>query len=163
MKINVSSKTSKAINDNEINVIIEFSNQTDEIEKFIKYIEDYELNSNRKIIVSKNYELLEIKYDDIISFYSDKKNNYCRTKGGEYKIKSKLYEIEKMDINLIRISKSCIINIKHVEKFYVGETGKITVRLDDKTEEVVSRRKIKDVMSYLDERSIWLWKDYYFF
>lgn len=154
MKINLSSKINKYINNDEINVIIEFSNQNDEIEKIIKYINDYKLNSNRKIILNKNYELLEIEFSDIILFYSDKKNNYCKTKDGEYKIKSKLYEIEKMDINLIRISKSCIINVNHVENFYVGETGKITVRLDDKSEKTVSRRKLRDVMNYLDERSI---------
>ena len=98
--------------------------------------------------------MLEIKYEDIILFYSNKKNNYCKTKDGEYKIKSKLYEIERMDIDLIRISKSCIININHVENFYIGETGKIIVRLDDQTEQTVSRRKLKDVMNYLNERSI---------
>lgn len=154
MKINLSSKTSNVINNDEINIIIESSNQNNEIKKFIKYINDYELNSNRKVIVSKDYELLEIEFEEIILFYSDKKNNYCRTRNGEYKIKSKLYEIEKMDINLIRISKSCIINVNHVENFYVGETGKIIVRLDDKTEEIVSRRKLRDVMNYLNERSI---------
>ena len=142
------------INNDEINVTIEFSNQNNEIKEFIKYINDYEINSNKKIIVSKDYELLEIKFEDIILFYSDKKNNYCRTKNGEYKIKSKLYEIEKMNINLIRISKSCIVNVNHVENFYVGETGKIIVRLDDNTEEIVSRRKLRDVKNYLNERSI---------
>ncbi len=154
MKINLSSKISKMINNDEINVTIEFSNQNNEIKEFIKYINDYEINSNKKIIVSKDYELLEIKFEDIILFYSDKKNNYCRTKNGEYKIKSKLYEIEKMNINLIRISKSCIVNVNHVENFYVGETGKIIVRLDDNTEEIVSRRKLRDVKNYLNERSI---------
>lgn len=154
MKINVISKVSKDSKSDEVNIILEFPNQNDEIEKLMKYIKDYEWNSKKKIVVRQNYELLEIDYEEIILFYSDKKNNYCRTKTGEYKIKSKLYEIEKMDINLIRISKSCIINVKHVEKFYVGETGKIVVKLDDNTEETVSRRKIRDVMNYLDERGI---------
>lgn len=154
MKINLFSQLNKNINQNEIKVSIEFQNKNEEIEKFIKYINDYELNYNKKLIVSKEYELVEIEYKDIILFYSDKKSNYWRTKNGEYKVKSKLYEIEKMDINFIRISKSCIINFNHVENFYLGETGKIIVRLDNNTEEIVSRRKLRDVMNYLDERSI---------
>ena len=87
-------------------------------------------------------------------FYSDKKYNYCKTRNGEYKIKNKLYEIEKSCDEFLRISKSCIVNIKHVISFDMGETGKITVKLDNNRKEAVSRRRIKNVINYLDERGI---------
>lgn len=154
MKINLFSKTNEDVSNDEIDITVEFSVQNDKIENFIKYINNYNIDSTRKIIVTKNYELVEINYEDIILFYSDKKNNYCRTKDGKYKIKSKLYELERMDVDFIRISKGCIINVNHVESFDISETGKIIVRLDDKTEEIVSRRKIRDVINYLDERGI---------
>lgn len=152
MNINILSKINETIKDDEIKVLVESSNENNEIQEFIKYIKNY--NYNKKIVVSKDFEILEIPYKDIILFYSHLKNNYCKTKDGEYRIKSKLYEIEKMDINFIRISKSCIINLNHVKNFYIGETGRIVVRLDDKSEKSVSRRKLRDVMNYLDERSI---------
>ena len=98
--------------------------------------------------------MFKINIKDIILFYSDKKNNYCRTKDGEYKVKNKLYELEKQSYNFVRISKSCIVNIEHVKSFDVKQTGTIIVKLDDNTTEIVSRRKIKDVMNYLEERSI---------
>ncbi len=87
-------------------------------------------------------------------FYSDKKFNYCKTKNEYYKIRSKLYELEKANKNFIRISKSCIVNMKHIEKFDISETGKIVVKLDDCTEQVVSRRKTGNIMKYLDDRRI---------
>ena len=73
---------------------------------------------------------------------------------GEYKIKNRLYEIENCSEDLIRISKSCIININHVTSFDMGEKGRIAVKLDDDTKEIVSRRKIKEVINFLDERGI---------
>ena len=87
-------------------------------------------------------------------FYSDKKYNYCKLKDRTYRVKSKLYELEEINADFIRISKNCIVNIKHVEMFDISKTGKIVVRLDDFTEQVVSRRKTKDIMKYLEDRRI---------
>ncbi len=142
MKVNVKG--------NEINIVIENDDHI-VINDFTEYIKDY---SKNKVVVSQYNELLQIDFKDIILFYSDKKYNYCKTNKGEYKIKNKLYEIEKYSDKFLRISKSCIVNINHVISFDLRETGKIVVRLDDNTLEIVSRRKIKDVIKYLDERGI---------
>ena len=154
MNIKLIEKYDNTLNNNEINVTIEYSDRSDQIGNFIEHINNYTLNSSRKIMVNKDYELLEIAVKDVIMFYSCNKNNYCKTKDNEYRIKRKLYELERMDIDFIRISKSCIVNVNNVESFDIGESGKIVVKLTDKSQEIVSRRKIKDVMNYLDERSI---------
>ena len=94
-------------------------------------------------VTSNGHELIQILYRDIVKIYSDGKYNYCKTKENKYKIKGKLYELEELDDNFIRISKKCIVNIIHVKIFDIGETGKIIIRLDDDTEEIVSRRKMR--------------------
>lgn len=155
MKISIIEKTDEEIKKDEIIIEIHSSQNKQNLNEFISYLKDYELMYNNKVVVmNSDYTLLEIKYQDIIAIYSDKKSNYCRTKNGSYKIKSKLYEIEKMDKNLIRISKSCIVNINHINKFDISEIGKIIIRLDDDSEEIVSRRKTKSIMKYLEERMI---------
>lgn len=154
MNIKLIKKLNNTLNSNEININIEYSDNSDGIENLIEYIKNYKLNPFKKIIVSKDYELLEIDVKDIVMFYTNNKNNYCKTKDNEYKVKSKLYELEKMDIDFIRISKSCVINVSNVKSFDISESGKIVVKLIDESQEIVSRRKIKDVMNYLDERSI---------
>lgn len=139
----------------EIIIELQYSNENKSIQHFINYINDYELSYKDKVIVlDDDYNLLEIEFKDIIIFYSDKKYNYCKVKDKNYKIKSKLYELETINIDFIRISKNCIINMNHVEKFDISETGKIVVKLDDFTEQVVSRRKTKELMKYLEERRI---------
>ena len=87
-------------------------------------------------------------------FYSNKKNNYCKTKNGTYRIKSKLYELEKINSNFMRISKSTIVNIKHIEKFDLREIGKIVIKLDNSIEVLVSRRRVNSIMKFLEDRRI---------
>ena len=138
MEIKITTKEDSTLKDDEIHISIE-ANKVTQINKLIEYINLY----SKKIKAYKNNEIIELNLNDVITFYSDKKNNYCRTKEETYRIKYKLYEIENITKDFIRISKSTIVNINY-----------IIVKLDDGTNELVSRRKIKDVMRYLDERSI---------
>lgn len=153
MKINL--KKNEKLNENEFVIELQYSLETQSFKHLIDYINDYELRYKNKVIVQDDkYSLLEIEYKDIIMFYSDKKYNYCKTRNKTYRVKSKLYELEQINLDFIRISKSCIINIKHVEKFDISETGKIVVKLDNSTEAIVSRRKTPDIMKYLEDRRI---------
>lgn len=154
MKIKVSSLKDSSVPKNEIEVLVKSSVISKDVNEIIEYIEQFQNKTSRRIVVNSDGIIKEIKIDDIICFYSDKKYNYCRTKEKSYKIKSKLYEIEKMDPNFIRISKACIVNSKHIKFFNLNETGRIVVVFNDDSEEVVSRRRVKSIMEFLDERSI---------
>lgn len=154
MKIKVSSLKDSSVPKNEIEVLVKSSVISKDVNEIIEYIEQFQNKTSRRIVVNSDGIIKEIKIDDIICFYSDKKYNYCRTKEKSYKIKSKLYEIEKMDPNFIRISKACIVNSKHIKFFNLNETGRIVVVFNDDSEEVVSRRKVKSIMEFLNERSI---------
>ena len=149
MKIKITTKKDSTLKDDEIHISIE-TNKVTQINKLIEYINLY----SKKIKAYKNNEIIELNLNDVITFYSDKKNNYCRTREETYRVKYKLYEIENITNDFIRISKSTIVNINYIKCFDIGTTGSVIVKLDDGTNEFVSRRKIKDVMRYLDERSI---------
>lgn len=146
MKIKV-----KQLEKSKVEIIVNLENENTNIDKLIQYIKEFE---KTKIVKTKDNERKIIEIKDILYFYSDKKYNYCKTSEGEFKIQSKLYELEKMDIDFLRISKSCVINLEKVKYFDLGETGKIVVKFCDDSEQIVSRRKIRDVMDYLEERGI---------
>lgn len=152
MKINIIENN--ALDDNEIILDVQHSDKNKSINEFIEYLNYYELNYKNKVIVADDYTLLEIEYNDIVMFYSDKKNNYAKVKDKEYLVKSRLYELEEISMDFIRISKNCIVNIRHVKKFDISETGKIIVKLDDNTEQIVSRRRTSEIMKYLEGRRI---------
>ena len=150
MNIKVSSVEEKSLQEDEIEIIIKTPFLNNHLKKLIDYIGKFE----QKLLINSNNTLVEIDYNDVICFYSDKKYNYCKTKDNTYKIKSKLYEVEKLSSNFIRISKGCIANSNHIKCFDISETGTIIVVFDDGGKEFVSRRRVKSIMEFLDERSI---------
>ena len=151
MNINISKSINKLLKKDEVNINIEISENCEEIENIIKHINEFD---KRKIVVYDGYNIVQINIEEIMYFYSDGNYNFCKTKNKEYRVKNKLYEIDKMSNNFLRISKGCIININQVKSFDVGENRNIIVRFYDESEQFVARRKIKEVMNYLDERMI---------
>ena len=151
MNIHINKSINERLKQDEVNISIEISKNNEEIENIIEYIKEFD---RRKLVVYDGYNMVQINIEDIMYFYSDRNYNYCKTKDNEYRVKSKLYEIDKKSNDFLRISKGCIINIKQVKSFDIGENRNIIVRFNDESEQYVSRRKIKEVMNYLDERMI---------
>lgn len=115
----------------------------------------YETSKNiEKIIGMKENDIFILDVSDIILFYSEKKNNYCKTRNGIYKIKEKLYYLEEVlpKKEFIRISNSAIVNINKVKCFNTSIIGKMIVKFDDGSEETVSRRRTSEIMKFLNER-----------
>ena len=145
MDINVATNISKEFE--KIEVKIQAPEMTDEVKTLVNTIMNIS-NSTSQIVGMKDNKIYLIKSDEIILFYSEGKNNYCRTQNGIFKIKEKLYELEEKLSKeyFVRISNSCIINLKYVDSFDTSIIGTIEVIFKDETKEYVSRRRIKEVM-----------------
>ena len=106
------------------------------------------------IIGMQNNDIFILNVTDIMEFFSEEKNVFCKTKEGIYKLKEKMYYLEEILPNkdFIRISNSAIININHVKCFNTSIIGKIIVKFKDGTEENVSKRKTSEIMKFLKER-----------
>ena len=151
MKIHINKFTNKKLKKDEVNINIEVAENNEQIENIIKYIKEF---NQKETIVYDDYNMVQININDILYFFSEGNYNFCKTKNKEYRVKSKLYAIDKISNDFLRISKCCIINIKQVKSFDIGTNRRIIVRFNDNSEQFVSRRKIKEVMNYLDERMI---------
>lgn len=117
MNIKLIKKVNSKLSDDEVKIILECKTENTEVSDLEKYINNYNLN-NHSIIVEDYYnKSIPLFKKDILSFYSINKSNYCKTKNNEYKILSKLYEIEKLDKDFLRISKNCIVNTRHIVCF----------------------------------------------
>ena len=137
----------------EASIIINAPELSDEIQNVINYISNIN-TAPHQIMASKNNEIYFIDLNKIICFFSKNKYNYVRTQDGIYKVKYKLYELEELlkQKDFIRISNSCIINIKQVEYFDTSILGTILVKLKDNTQETVSKRNVSHIMKLLKER-----------
>ena len=151
MNISINKTINNKLSNDNIKINIETTEDNKEINNLINYISSYD---RQKIIVNDNYKLVQIEAKDILYFYSDGNYNYFKTNNKEYRNKSKLYEIEKMNDDFLRISKGCVINIMQVKNFDIGENRNLIVNFNNGAKQFVARRKIKEVMNYLDERMV---------
>lgn len=153
MKVNIIEKIVTDIDEDQINVVIETRERGKNEEEFIKHVKQFDKSYNKVTIVDENI-VKTVECKDIIAFYGKNKSNYCRTKEKTYKIRSKLYELEDLNTCFVRISKKCIVNIDHIVEFMINEEGRIIVKLDDNTEEIVSRRKMGKISKFIKERRL---------
>lgn len=137
----------------ETSITINAPELSDEIQNIIKYVSNINTTPTQ-IVATEDNKIYFIDLDKVISFFSKDKYNYVRVKEGTYKIKYKLYELEEIfkDRDFIRISNSCIINVKQVECFDTSILGTVIVKLKDNTQETVSKRNFTQIKKLLDER-----------
>ena len=151
MNIKVNTNISKEFDEITINV-----NAPELTENLQKILNSLLIVSSEKeeIVATNNNEIFLIKLKDILYFFSDDKNNYAKTNNGVYRVKEKLYELEEQLARnkFIRISNSCIINIEKTKCFDVSKIGSLIAKMEDDTKQEVSKRRIKSVMKFLNER-----------
>lgn len=150
MNINVATNISKEYRN--IEVIINAPEITEEVKNIANTIMTMS-NETKQIVGTKDNKIYLLTINEVICFYSEDKNNYCKTSAGSFKIKEKLYELEEKlsKGDYVRISNSCIVNLKYVDSFDTSIIGTIEVIFRDGSKEYVSRRKVKDVMKKIKE------------
>jgi DNA-binding LytR/AlgR family response regulator len=151
MKFYIEEIKNNELDDNEYKIIIEYNNNSKNNKHFIQYIKNY-CSNDTSLFLNNNEIYEEILIKDILYFYSEGRYNYAKTKNKVFKIKAKLYEME--SDTFLRISKHCIVNIEHVLNFDLSKTGQFLVNIDNGDKEVVSRRCIKNVLYFLDEKGV---------
>lgn len=152
MNIKVHTNISNEFDD--IEICINAPERTSEVQMIENELLSKTTKSIEQIIAMQNNDIFIINTSDIILFFSQEKNNFCKTKDGVYKVKEKLYYLEEIlsPKDFIRISNSAIININHVKCFNTSIIGKIIVKFKDGTEESVSKRKTAEIMKFLRDR-----------
>ena len=137
-----------------IEICINAPERNEEVQRLENELLTKQEKTIKNIIGMQDNDIFIINLSDIILFYGEEKNNFCKTKDGVYRIKEKLYYLEEKlpQKDFIRISNSVIANINHVKCFNTSIIGKIIVKFKDGSEEAVSRRKTSEIMSFLKNR-----------
>jgi DNA-binding LytR/AlgR family response regulator len=152
MDINVRTNISSEFQD--IEVCINAPERNEEVQRLENELLSKQNRIIKNIMGIEDNDIFIINISDVIVFFSEEKNNFCKTKDGVYKIKEKLYYLEEVlpEKYFIRISNSAIININHVKCFNTSLIGKIIVKFKDGSEEIVSKRKTSEIMKFLKTR-----------
>ena len=89
-------------------------------------------------------EKVMLNPQEIIRFYAQNQKVMAQDTKGVYSVQKKLYELEEIldTMDLFRISKSEIINLRKVRSLDINMVGTIKVILIDGTETYTSRRNV---------------------
>lgn len=138
-------------NEKDISVLITAPSNDERVEKIMRKLTN---NEQKQVTGIQNGAIYIVDLEEIISFYTNDKKVFFKTNKGEFEINRRMYEIEEFVINdsFIRISNGVMVNVKHVECFDTAQIGNIIVKLDDKSFEYVSKRRIPSIMKFLKER-----------
>ena len=153
MKIKIHTSLVDNMPKDEVEIMLKASKDCTILNKIIENIQCISEQMDT-IIGMQNNSISIIPVQDVIYFFSKEQHNYCKTEKGEFRLKKKMYELEEnLDKKqFIRISNSCIANVKYIKNFDLSKIGSIVVRFMDDTTSLVSKRRISYVMKFLKER-----------
>ncbi|MBR5247315.1 MAG: LytTR family transcriptional regulator [Clostridia bacterium] len=114
-----------------------------EIEKLVN-------NNSFDLIGYTEKETVKLTLNEICCFITEDNKVYALTEKDKYRLKSRLYQVEKnLNENFVKINQSCIANIKRIDKFKASVGGSLTVIFKNGYVDFVSRRNLKNVKERL--------------
>ena len=122
MKISIKTEFLNEIDENEIELIIKAKEHNEKVSEIIDGVQKISKDISA-IVAEKDNKVYVLNVDKIIKFYTKEQYTYCTYNNETYRVKKRLYELEEMLKNkfFLRISNSCIINVKQVECFDMGK------------------------------------------
>lgn len=112
--------------------------QVDRIIEFVNHIDDLQ----NAIIASSDGKLFNLSINEILYIESVERKTFCYTADGVYESSCKLYEIEEKYsvFDYMRISKSCIVNLKKIRSLKPDFGGKILATMENDEKLYISRQ-----------------------
>lgn len=119
------------------------SKLTEELEQLVT---GYSIELNGYI----DKEVIRLNATDVFCFVVENNKVYAIMAKNKLQLKRRLYQLEEiLQDNFIKINKSCIVNIKKIERFDASLAGALNVRLKNGYSDYVSRRNLKAVKERL--------------
>ncbi|MCZ2259312.1 LytTR family DNA-binding domain-containing protein [Sporosarcina sp. G11-34] len=132
----------------ETKVIIECPELDDSVQGVLDFIKGQET----EFLVGKDGDMQHIlKPGDIHYFHTEKEGVVAVTAAGSFRLKEKLYELEKIlpTNKFIRLSKSVIANLHEMSRFEASFNGTLCVYFKSGAKEYVSRTYVNSIKEAL--------------
>lgn len=122
-------------------VTIEYKEKNEQINKIIDFVEHLDEIEN-SFTASANGKIFIININEILYIESVDRKTFGYTTNDVYELGYKLYEIEERYqlMDYIRISKSCIVNLKKIHSLKPDFGGKILVTMENNEKLYISRQ-----------------------
>lgn len=111
-------------------------------------------NYRNRYLIKVGEKLHSILSDDIAYFFSEDKSNYIARYDGKTFIIDKSMDQIFAELNperFFRINRSCILAMEAIKDIIQFSNSRLKVRLTDGREEIVSRERVQEFKSWLDQ------------
>ena len=137
-------------------VLIRCRRMDETIQNIQQYILEQSLQDSKIIFYKQNQEFY-FPLDDVLFFETEGEHIYAHTVNDAFRIKYRLYELEKiLPKNFVRAAKSTIINTMQVYSITRNLTSSSLIQFIDSHKQVyVSRYYYQELRQRLNERSIY--------
>lgn len=128
-------------------VAISYNKLTPEIEKIIATLRMID----KQLTVTKENEIFLLDISKVIYIESIERKCFVYTKDHVYESNFKLYELEQQlqACNFIRISKSCVINLKAIKSLKSDLNRRILITLNNNEQIIASRQYAEELKKML--------------
>lgn len=127
-------------------IIVYAHEETELLNQIKSLVTDFSL----QITGYKENEIYQIKMADVYCFTTENNKLFAITESDKFLIKERLYTIEQsLSKDFIKINKSCIANIKKIDRFDASISGTLLVKFKNGHNDYVSRRNVKNVKERL--------------
>lgn len=126
--------------------------QCQELDDSVQEILDFVKNREKEFIVGKDGDMQHIlKPEDIHYFDTEEDSVIAITANGSYKLKEKLYELEKIlpSHRFVRLSKSVIANLYELSHFEPSFNGTLCVYFKSGAKDYVTRHYVGKIREAL--------------
>ena len=114
--------------------------------RLIEDIEQLVADSAEALVGYKDRQMVPLGLSDVCCFIVEDNKIYALTQGDKLQLKCRLYRLEeRLPDSFVKINKSCIANLKMIERFDAAFSGSLQVRFKNGYVDYVSRRNLKSV------------------
>lgn len=129
-------------------IILQYTKWTKSLEEISNYI----TGSGKQITgYGENKEMYQLKVADIFYFEAVGELVFAYTKDRVYEIKMRLYQVEEhtRGDQMLRASKSVVLNLRHIESVRPALNGRLYATMENGEEVLISRQYAKSVTKHI--------------
>lgn len=136
----------------ETEITINCTHMSDDIEKLLASIRMFDM----KVSGHKDGRQYILEVADIVYIESSDKRTFLYTATDIYEGNYRLYELETklMDMDFLRVSKSCLINIRHIKSIETEMYSRLILTMPRDIKLTVSRQYASSVKQKLEARHV---------
>ena len=131
-------------------VLLEYVEFTKEFQE----VKDYVLHKGEKITAyTENREAVRIRIEDILYFEAVGELVFAYLESRVYEVKLRLYQVEeKLDMpNILRASKSVLLNLDHIVSVRPALNGRLYAKMENGEDVLISRKYAKQIAKHIME------------